>query len=88
MPNISAINLASYPKIDAATNTNKIMIHDNYNNIIKLIKCELSLMLQGGKVNSNLDWDYFTFPNATLVNLIGHRKLDIVYQQIIEFLFH
>ena len=74
LPNRSAINLASYPKIEEAIKSNKIMLHTNYFNFLVWV----AFILRGGKEQASLTWSNFCLSNVAPGKYLGCKKLEII----------
>ena len=83
LPHRSAIDMASYEKIDEAIKANRIMPYSNYDDMILLINflVGVSFMLRGGKEHATLAWSNFRLSTVTEGKYVGRMKLEIVHLQ-------
>ena len=73
LPNRSAIDLASYPKIDEAIKANRIMPYSNYNDMILPVNflVRVSFMLRGVKNRQALPGVIFDYQQLPQVSMLG-----------------
>ena len=80
LPNRSAIDMASYPKIVSAIKAGELKPHTSYDDLIMLVNflVGVSFMLRGRTEHALLNWSNFRFSKVVSGKYLGRTKLELV----------
>ena len=83
LPNRSAIDIASYNKIENAIKEGNIKPHSDYDDLMMLINflVGVQFMLRGRNEHASLTWSHFRISEITSGKYLGRQKLELVNLQ-------